>query len=887
MNIFITKIGVSKNSVKILSLCLSLTFFFFSVALYLPDSFQTPKSQVLGVVTGKEGYRLRYSNTTNGGLVFAGNSLCLSEDVDYGSCGTYTSLDNNSKDLDFSPVVNGTTANWENNGGFTDLKIPENSKILYAELIWGGNYKYLNQSVENQLDNSVKLTLPNGDIKDIKPVSLTAAQVQESNSYVRTSGDIKDIISLAPMGKYSLSSVPSIMVKGNPYNNYVGFTLAVAYYNQDEPARNLSLFTSAEQVGPDQFTNTAEVKGFATPTSGKVAGKIFVSAQEGDSMYSGDKLKFGPTKNNLRDLQGPNNKNDNFFASQVNDGNGMLDQSGSFGTKNQVLNNNAVGVRQGWDVTGVSLDTNLVNNQTTAFAQATSTGDTYLINAIGIQIEVNSAKPKITLQMLPQVGSCQADIVKLAITITNNGSADSQNGGITNLVPNGFSLVDGTLKIGDQSATYQNGQPLNIQNLSPGGTVKITYTLKNDNNSTSFESNPKFDYSYTMVAGSEVIQASSVIPTDTINLSQTCTPNQPPKAVDDSSFGRKNSSQTIDVLKNDTDAENSLNTSSLKISSQTSNGELKIVDGKVVYTPNKDFTGKDSFVYEICDAQKSCDKATVEITVVDIQAKEDAGSVKVGENIDITVLNNDIFQADTYNPGSLKIIKQGIAGVATLNTATGKINYKSTVPDATSDTFEYEICLQKALYCSTAIAKITISPTPRILPIANTDEAKTDQSKPVIIDILKNDVAGEGELVPSTIIIIKPTENGLVEVNLETGEIQYNPKDTFSGADNFAYKVCNQFGKCAETTVKILVNPVVPVVAAKPNVSPTNFVKQAFKPIPQVLGVSEVLKTVRTGGNNMLLVLALAGMSAMGIVIFMWLSLKPDEATAKSKNISL
>ena len=867
-------IKTNNFQLRVLSLVVSLLSLFCVGLLNIPGA-ALNQPNVLGVVTGKEGYKLRYSKTTNGGIVFTGNTLCLAENVDYGSCGTYTSLNSNKSDPDFSPKTNSTTADWKENGGFTQLNIPDESKVLYAELIWGGNYKYLDKSVQSELGSSVTLGLPNGKSTSISPVADTAGEVQESSSYVRTSGDISSLIGEGGKGKYTVSGLPSVMVKGNPYNNYVGFTLAVVYYNQNEPARNLSLFTAAEQVGPDQFTNTAEVKGFTTPISGAVSGKLLVSAQEGDSMYSGDRLKFGPSPSNLQDLQGPNNKVDNFFASQINDNNGYLDTTGSFGTNNQKLNSNKIGARQGWDVTAVNIGNKLTNKQNSAYAKATSTGDTYLINALGVQIEVNSAQPKITLQMEPQVGSCDNNLVQISINVTNNGLATSQGNILNNIVPEGFVLKDNKISINDKTTTLDGNNSIKLPDLNYQEGLTLKYTLENKSSQTKISKNPEFSYQYTMVEGTQPITESMDVSTESINLAQTCKPNQPPIAVNDSSFNRKNVDQEIDILKNDSDAESALSYKNVTITTEPSNGTLALQDNQVIYTPNKDYTGSDIFNYKVCDEQKLCDEAKVDVQVVDILAVTDSASLNVAETKPIKVLDNDIFKGDVYDLKSLKITSQPINGDAIIDVNTGIINYTSTKPDASSDVFEYEICLLNSKFCSKTDVKIDITKIPLIPPVASPDSVSTDESKPVIVDILKNDIAGEGQLVPSSILLTKPSSNGSVEINLQNGELQYSPKPGFSGTDLLSYKVCNQSNLCSSTDVNIIVKaaPQVLGVSEKTATPAKNVIVEALKPLPQVLGISEL---VRSGGKNSGLAIGFAALTILGAGTFVWLSLTPE-----------
>lgn len=863
------------NSLRNKIICLSLSLVCILLTGIAALQLNTNKASVLAVVTGKEGYLLRYSNTTNGGIVFTGNSLCLSSSVEYGSCGTYTTLDNTKTDSGFSPSTKGTTSNWQENSGSSILNIPDNSQILYAELVWGGNYRYLGQTVEAELNKSVKLTLPNNQVKEIIPIDKTAAEIQESNSYVRTSGDIKDLIISAGSGKYSLSSVPSVMVKDNPYNNSVGYTLAVVYYNQNEPARNISFFTSAEQVGADQLTNTAEAKGFATSATGKVSGKLLVSAQEGDSMYNGDKLKFGSKPDNLVDLQGPNNNINNFFASQINNGDGYLDRTGSFGNVNQVLNSNQVAARQGWDITGVNLSSNLSNNQNTAYARATSTGDAYLINALGIQIEVNSALPKAILKLEQQTVDCKNDILKLNLNISNAGTATSNNGVLSSIVPEGFSLI-GDIKIGNTVASINNNS-INIPDLAAAESLTITYSLKNDSGKTSFSSNPKFDYNFKMIENSQPIAGQLEISTKDINPSQACLPNQAPIAVNDSSYGTKNSIQTINVVKNDTDAENQLNLNSLKITKQTSEGNAVVSGQEIVYIPDLDFVGSDTLEYQICDIQDKCSKATVNFAIVSIKAIQDETNLSLGSSVSLDILNNDVFQSGIPDYSSLKITKQGLAGQASVDNFTGKITYKSSVEGIPTVNFEYEICLKNAVLCSSTNVKVNINQAKPTPPLANPDEAKTEQGKPVIIEVLKNDQAGNTVLKTSSLILTSNPSNGTVEINLQTGEVQYNPKNNFSGIDFLSYKICDLGNLCSTSTVKITVNPSPSVLGIAENTKsqPKNIISEALKPLPQVLGISEL---VRTGGNSMIGIIVFVIMSILTAGAFIGLSLLPDDA---------
>jgi VCBS repeat-containing protein len=89
--------------------------------------------------------------------------------------------------------------------------------------------------------------------------------------------------------------------------------------------------------------------------------------------------------------------------------------------------------------------------------------------------------------------------------------------------------------------------------------------------------------------------------------------NNAPVAADDSVTVTQNSSATINVLSNDTDADGDALT--LSIETQPLNGGVTLVSGNYVYTPDTDFTGSDSFIYFASDGKGGSDTATVSITV--------------------------------------------------------------------------------------------------------------------------------------------------------------------------------------------------------------------------------------------------------------------------------
>ncbi|MCD8455032.1 Ig-like domain-containing protein, partial [Tenacibaculum finnmarkense genomovar ulcerans] len=81
---------------------------------------------------------------------------------------------------------------------------------------------------------------------------------------------------------------------------------------------------------------------------------------------------------------------------------------------------------------------------------------------------------------------------------------------------------------------------------------------------------------------------------------------------------------TIDVLKNDTDVDG--NTATLTSVTNGTNGTTSIVNGKIVYTPNANFQGEDTFTYTNSEGNTATVKVTVNPINDETVIKDDAAT---------------------------------------------------------------------------------------------------------------------------------------------------------------------------------------------------------------------------------------------------------------------
>lgn len=353
---------------------------------------------------------LRFSETAAGGIAATGNALGLAKELNANgpgtsdSIGTFISLDETSfDDLPANagnPWFAGTTSDWQENGAAAVLDLPDGAKVLYAELVWGGSTAYGSEDVTAFLNDPITLGSEGEEIA-VTPdgsTALTLAETSQSgfaiNYYLR-SAEVTEFVRLHGAGTYTVAGVPA--TQDTPINQVsaAGWTLVVAYRHSGSRIRNLTIFVGGSFVDENAVEDYA-FSGFCTPPAGPFAGSVVVSAIEGDANRDGDVLGIAASVSDaFVPLSGPNNPIDNFFASQVNGADGLVDTRGSFGELNHdaATGVNVVAGRQGWDLTQLAIGSaggHLFNGQTEAVVRTETADDSYLPTLLTFAIEVNA-----------------------------------------------------------------------------------------------------------------------------------------------------------------------------------------------------------------------------------------------------------------------------------------------------------------------------------------------------------------------------------------------------------------------------------------------------------------------------------------------------------------
>jgi len=228
--------------------------------------------------------------------------------------------------------------------------------------------------------------------------------------------------------------------------------------------------------------------------------------------------------------------------------------------------------------------------------------------------------------------------------------------------------------------------------------------------------------------------------------------NDAPEAVDDTANTVEDTSVEIDVVANDTDPDTS-DVITVTSVGDASNGMVSIDDdtGNILYTPDANFNGEDSFDYTISDGNGGTSTARV--------------TVNVGGTNDDPTVGDSVSARATEDDASLCM------------TAWVTVNPRLSITPTRSKTANQVLSRRPPR-----------SPSPVVNdnPDAQDDERVTDEDVSVEIDVLANDddpdINDQGNL---SVSVNDFPANGTADAS--GGVITYTPNPDFFGTNSFSY----------------------------------------------------------------------------------------------------
>ncbi len=306
----------------------------------------------------------------------------------------------------------------------------------------------------------------------------------------------------------------------------------------------------------------------------------------------------------------------------------------------------------------------------------------------------------------------------------------------------------------------------------------------------------------------------SVTVTDTVTGSLTDTAsttvlNQAPTAVTDAKTVLENAASTaIDVLANDTDPDG--DSLIVTLASNPPHGTATVDGGGtgVHYTPDLNYSGPDSFTYNISDGNGGVDTGTVNVTVTHVNqaptAVTDAKTVL--ENAASTAI--DVLANDTDPDGDSLIVTLASNpphGTATVDGGGTGVHYTPDLNYSGPDSFTYNISDGNG-GVDTGTVNVTVTHVNQA-PTAVTD-AKTvlENAASTAIDVLANDTDPDGDSLIVTLASNPP--HGTATVDGGGTGVHYTPDLNYSGPDSFTYNISDGNGGVDTGTVNVTVTHV-------------------------------------------------------------------------------
>jgi VCBS repeat-containing protein len=338
-----------------------------------------------------------------------------------------------------------------------------------------------------------------------------------------------------------------------------------------------------------------------------------------------------------------------------------------------------------------------------------------------------------------------------------------------------------------------DGDQLAITGASAGhGTVTVnedgTLTYKGDAN---YNGNDTITYSISDGKGG-TSGASVAVTVNSVN--------DVPAAKDDSATVDEDTSVTVNVLGNDSDADGD----TLSVTGASAGHGTVTVneDGSLTYKGDANFNGTDTINYTVSDGKGGTASATVAVTVNAVNdAPVATGDVAVTDEdtkVTVNVLGND----GDVDGDSLTVTAASAAhGTVTIN-GDGTLIYAPTANYNGADTISYSISDGKGGTASASVS-VTVNSV-NDAPVAKNDTATVNEDSVVRIAVLANDSDVDGDKLSVT---GASAEHGTVIVN-KSGTIDYMPGTNYNGPDTITYTVSDGNGGTSTATVSVTVNPV-------------------------------------------------------------------------------
>lgn len=231
---------------------------------------------------------------------------------------------------------------------------------------------------------------------------------------------------------------------------------------------------------------------------------------------------------------------------------------------------------------------------------------------------------------------------------------------------------------------------------------------------------------------------------------------------------------------------------------EPSHGTLSTVNGSnIIYTPDNNYTGADSFIFKANDGFVDSNIAAVSFIVNNLPVAN-AQSVSTAEESAKSIVLSGSDQEG--GPVTFKISTQPAHG--TLSALSGSnIVYTPALNYHGSDSFAFK---SNDGYSDSAEAVVSITVTPvNDLPVASAVAETTPEDSSKSIGFSASDVDGDA----LSYTVVSPPQHGSLG-SVSGSSVTYTPSLNYNGSDTFTYRASDGSGNSNTATVTLTVTPV-------------------------------------------------------------------------------